>query len=419
MKNVRLIRLGAFALLTAGISAATFGFVAAKSAVESPVGSLVKLGMKFDGAKTCAAAACHGGNEPGESPHGQNAYTLWNGKDPHRAAYDLLANDESKKIAAAAGIADATTSESCLSCHATNVPANLQGVQFAVDEGNSCTTCHGPSEKWREAHAAKGWTEGQRKANGAPAFGYEAKLLSAQGLYDTKSLVYRAERCTSCHLAIDANLIKAGHPVTAFELDYFSNPNVYQDRHWKDGSEPYFNTHQWLAGQVAAARDAFRQYASRINGKVDAKYQEEAFAQAMSHALALKAIGGPVEALAAKATALKAGDAAGAAAVATAAEEAFAAVAAYKPTKADTLKALAALTSEDLTKLGIHGVEQQAYGIFALYNAYVVTEKVAEAEANGVNESIGKLFGPLDKATKGQMDGYADALKEVAGKLPK
>lgn len=424
----RLAKRGAFVILAGGMLAVTFGFATRNnnSMADSPVASLVKLGMKFDGAKTCAAAACHGGTEPGESPHGMNTYTLWAGKDPHRAAFDLLSNDESKKIATAAGISDASTSAACLSCHATNVPDNLQGVQFAVDEGNSCTTCHGPTEKWREAHATKGWTEGERKKAGAPAFGYEPKMLAATGVYDTKSLVYRAERCTSCHLAIDDKLVKAGHPVTAFELDYYSNVNVYQDRHWKDGKESYFNTHQWAAGQIAATRDAFRQLATRASGGADDAAVTQAWEQAMSHAYALKALadaGGPGADVVAKAMAVKPGDkaalASAATATAAAAEAAFPTFASFKPSKDITTKAAAALVSNaDLAK-NIHGVEQQAYGIFALYNAYAVSEKVPQADADGVNESIGALFGPLDKASRGKMDGYADALKTVAGKLPK
>lgn len=418
----------AFALISASFLSVTFGFTSMSSVQtsESPVASLVKLGFKFDGAKTCSAAACHGGNEPGEPPHGLDTYTKWNGKDPHRAAFDALSKDDSKKIASGMGIADAATSEKCLSCHATNVPENLRGKDFAVEDGNSCSTCHGPSEKWREAHSTKGWTEDQRKAAGAPAFGYEPKLLAAVGIYDTKSLVYRAERCASCHLAIDAGLVAKGHPVPVFELDYYSNPNVYQDRHWKDQKYPYFNAEQWASGQIVGVRDAMRQLASRASGGADDAAIKDAWEQAMSHAHALKALvaaGGPGADVWAKAEAVKPGDkaaiAAAATATAAAAEAQFSAVAAFKPTKETATKAAAALAAdEELTK-SVHGVEQQAYGIYALYNAVVVSEKIAEADANGVNDSIAKLFGPLDPKTKGKMDGYADALKEVAGKLPK
>lgn len=427
--RVRSAKLAVFVLFAGGVIGATAAIAASSrmASPESPVASLVKLGIRFDGARSCNASACHGGSEPGESPHGQNAYTLWSGKDPHRAAFDVLMNDQSKKIAAAAGIADATTSSDCLSCHATNAPENLQGKEFAIDEGNSCTTCHGPSDKYLAPHATKGWTEQQRKATGAPDPAYHAKLLAATGLYDTNPLVERADRCASCHLAIDHKLVKAGHPVTVFEMDYFSNPNVYQDRHWPDGKEPFFNTHQWAAGQIVGVRDTFRQLASRASGGADADAVKQAYEQAMSHLLALKALtsaGGPGAGVVTAGEAVKLGDnaalATAATATAAAAEAAYPAFNTFKGTKELTLKTLANLTENPaLTALGIHGVEQQAYGIFALYNAFALTEKAPEADVNSANDSIGKLFGPLDKAAYGNMDGYAEALKEFAGKLPK
>lgn len=412
-----------FVKLSAFLALSGFTFGAAYYAPEAhgPVAELVKLNLKFDGAKTCSNASCHGGTEPGESPHGLNTYTLWSGKDPHRGAFDVLSNDVSKGIAGKLSIADATASERCLSCHATHVPDNLKGKDFVMEEGNSCGTCHGPSEKYLPAHSSKGWTEEQRKAAGAPAFGYEDKLLAATGVYDTKSLVFRAERCASCHLAIEADLVKSGHPTPYFELDYFSNPDVYQDRHWKDLKEPYFNTRQWASGQIVAVRDSMRQLAMRASGGADDAAVNDAWQQAQSHVHALAAWG-PNDAVT-KGMAVKPGDKAAIAAAATAtaeaAEKLFPTIAALKPTKADTLKAAAALAADsELPKLGIHGVEQQAYGLYALYGAYLTTEGMKK-DGDPVNDSIFKLFTPLDKATKGKMDGYDDALKEVAGKLPK
>ncbi|MFN4243378.1 MAG: multiheme c-type cytochrome [Tepidisphaerales bacterium] len=420
----------AFVVLTGGIfavTAAVGGAIGgAGGAIESPVASLVKLGIKFDGAKTCNAAACHGGSEPGVSPHGNNAYTLWNGGDPHRNAYDTLGNEQSRKIASALGIADATTSDSCLSCHATNVPEPLQGKEFAVDEGNSCTTCHGPSERYLTPHATKGWTAQQRQAAGAPDPAYHAKLLTATGLYDTNPLVERADRCASCHLAIDHKLVAAGHPVTYFELDYFSNPNVYTDRHWPDPATPYFHTRQWAAGQIVAVRDSFRQLATRAAAG-DIPAIEQAYAQAMGHLRVLKALvdaGGPGGSAVTAGMAARLGDAAAlaqaASATAAAAEALYATFNSFSPDRAMTLKTLNAIAADDgLLALGIHGVEQQALGIFALYNAVAVSEKLPEATVNDVMDAIGGLFAPLDKETRGNLAGYADALTAVRGKLPK
>ncbi len=410
-----------------GITGLLAGAVMHEGAPESAVAGLVKLGMKFDGAKTCAAATCHGGTEPGKSPHGTNTFTLWDGKDPHRKAYDTLGKDESKKIADALKIDNAAASQRCLSCHATNAPANLQGEQFNLEEGNSCTTCHGPTEKWKSEHAKEGWLAGQRTATGS-----HEKLLSTWGVYDTHPLVARAERCTSCHLAIEADLVKAGHPVPNFDLEYYSNTGVYTDRHWKDGAEPYFNTHQWAAGQVVCLSGALKQVAARASGGGAAEDVKQAAEQAMSHLTVLKlfvtSMGGDASGITKAGEALSAavekadmaGVAAAAMAGATAADALKGPIAGLKADKAMTTKTLTAIASDaSLAKLGIHGVEQQAYGVYGLYNAYVVSEKVADGESGPVNDAIGKLFDPLAKESKGKMDGYDDALKAVAAKLPK
>ncbi len=55
--------------------------------------------------------------------------------------------------------------------------------------------------------------------------GYKASLQ--MGMYDTKNLVKRAEKCLSCHVSdaernADHELIAAGHPDLLFELDTFT-----------------------------------------------------------------------------------------------------------------------------------------------------------------------------------------------------
>src|SRR5262249_56943340 len=121
------------------------------------------------------------------------------------------------KIAQALKIPKAEASDRCLSCHAVNVKAQMRGPKFDIAEGVHCEGCHGPSEKWLEPHAEKGWTHEQ-----------SVKL----GMYDTKNLLMRAEKCVSCHLAIDQELVAAGHPdLLAYELDTFS---ALMPPHWRD-----------------------------------------------------------------------------------------------------------------------------------------------------------------------------------------
>src|SRR5439155_25121058 len=109
-----------------------------------------------------------------------------------------------------------------------------------------------------------------------------ATILKTLGLYDTKPFVARAEKCTSCHLAIDAAMVAAGHPQPQFELAYFSNPQVYEDRHWRQ-IEGYNDVKIWAAGQLVCVRDAMKQLADRAAGAASDELVKDAYEQAMAH----------------------------------------------------------------------------------------------------------------------------------------
>src|SRR6185295_10001874 len=94
-------------------------------------------------------------------------YTLWHGKkDPHHTSFRTLVNPKSKSIAATLKIASAIKSERCLNCHSTLAAgpggADLKGQEYSAAEGVSCNSCHGPSQKYREPHAAQNWIDQQR-----------------------------------------------------------------------------------------------------------------------------------------------------------------------------------------------------------------------------------------------------------------
>jgi len=94
-------------------------------------------------------------------------------KDTHSQAFATLTKPKADKLEAYPNlnkigpnlkIADVTKSDRCLSCHALSVPADKQGKQFNIKEGNSCNSCHGPSSAWLDPHQAKGWTDGSARA---------------------------------------------------------------------------------------------------------------------------------------------------------------------------------------------------------------------------------------------------------------
>ena len=198
--------------------------------------------LKYTGNASCGASNCHGSTKPKAEYPRLNENIIWSTKDAHNKAYATLSNEKLKsgvspgKMAKAMGIADATKSDKCLVCHAVNVPANLRGPKFDISEGVGCDGCHGPAEKWLEGHAEKGWTH--EKSVGL-------------GMYDTKNFLLRAERCVACHLQIDAEMVKAGHPdLLAFELATFSSN---MPLHWRDKGA-FADAKAWATGQVISLR---------------------------------------------------------------------------------------------------------------------------------------------------------------------
>src|SRR5688572_3123111 len=367
---------------------------------SAPAMRLADLGLKFDGARTCAAADCHGKKgdvaPPTEIGH---EYTIWrSGQDKHALAFDTLGKDDSKAIGEKmpTKIADTKTSAACLACHALNVPAKLHGDEFSIKEGNTCASCHGPSEKWLKPHQDKAWTEAQRKKAGS-----HAALLKEWGLYDTKPVSARAQICAGCHLAIDADMIAAGHPQPKFELDWYSE---IEPKHWMDPRSAYFGTKLWLAGQVVSLRDAMHQLEMRAKQKKSPELVKAAAQQAMAHLSVLKPAASIVgldaaalESAAKELTAAVADPAANAekiatkaAAVAAMANGAVGKLDAVQPNAQVTKQVLAAIANDAAMckDCGRDGMEQQSWAIAALYNAFASAENVAAADKKAVNALI-------------------------------
>ena len=189
---------------------------------------------KFLGANSCASTSCHGGGG-----HDQNQSLVWSLKDFHsQRPVATLGTARSKQIADALDIKDATADVRCTTCHAPlqTVPENLRGEKFAVGEGVSCESCHGPAERWLRSHTRKDYTRADR---------------TAAGMRDLQDLYVRANTCVACHQNVDADILKAGHPELIFELD---GQSVAEPKHWsaeKNGS----GAQAWLVGQAVALRE--------------------------------------------------------------------------------------------------------------------------------------------------------------------
>lgn len=200
------------------------------------------------GVASCASSTCHGAvTSFTESTILLNEYVTWVRKDKHAKAYEVLLNDESKRIARNLGLKNAHEADLCLDCHADNVPAAQRGPSFQLSEGVGCEACHGGSEKWLSSHAV-----------GPP----HAENISL-GLYPTDDPVARAELCLSCHFGnkdkfVTHRIMGAGHPRMSFELDTFTQiqpAHFVIDDDYRKRKRVSEGVQLWAVGQAVAARD--------------------------------------------------------------------------------------------------------------------------------------------------------------------
>lgn len=204
---------------------------------------------KYMGTGSCSSSNCHGNVRPIKgSDVLQNEYYTWSKHDKHSQAYLNLTKPDGRRMAALMGLGDPTREPLCLKCHSTYVPDTaLHGEKFDLEDGVSCESCHGASEKWLSSHAEDGTTHSQNLEN---------------GLADTVSLPERAKLCVSCHFGdesktVNHDLYGAGHPRLSFELDTFG---TLQPKHWVVDDDyvkrkaNYVPLAAWLAGQFTIAQ---------------------------------------------------------------------------------------------------------------------------------------------------------------------
>ncbi len=96
----------------------------------------------YMGSRACRA--CHMTAAQGEM------YKIWE-NSKHAKAYETLATDEAKTIAAGLNIANPQEDATCLKCHSTtgDVPSSRVHARFSVSEGVGCESCHGAGQYYR------------------------------------------------------------------------------------------------------------------------------------------------------------------------------------------------------------------------------------------------------------------------------
>ena len=222
----------------------------------------------YVGPGSCSAVACHGAIRPVPGARIlQTEYSTWVSQDRHARATEILANAVSQRMGRILGIGNPQQSQKCLLCHALEVPVSVRGRTFA-SEGVSCEACHGPGTGWLGYHVTR-----------------DAKHDESvkRGMYDTKDVVKRTEKCLTCHLGtsdkfVDHEMIAAGHPDLVFELEAFS---AAMPRHWKettdngvDKPDVYKPVRTFAVGQLVHLRASLDRLAHRVKGPIWPEYAE-------------------------------------------------------------------------------------------------------------------------------------------------
>jgi hypothetical protein len=220
-------------------------------------------GGDYVGPGSCSAVACHGAIRPVAGARIlQTEYSTWVAMDRHARATEVLGNMVSQRMAKILGIGNPLQAQKCLVCHSLDVPAAARGRNFAT-EGVSCEACHGPATGWLGYHVTK-----------------DAKHEESvkRGMYDTKDVVKRTDKCLTCHLGtsekfVDHEMIAAGHPDLVFELEAFS---AAMPRHWKEpaDADAYKPVRTFAVGQLVHFRASLDRLGRRVKGPVWPEYAE-------------------------------------------------------------------------------------------------------------------------------------------------
>ncbi len=141
--------------------------VAGAAFAEGTKGEIVGV----DGCKMCHKSATKG-----------DQYGVWS-SSAHAKAFETLATDEAKKIAADKGLGDPQAAPECLKCHTVTgfLGADVkvaEKTKYTPAEGVSCEACHGAGSEYKAMKVMK-----------------DHAAAVAAGLMEPKG----AEFCQKCH----------------------------------------------------------------------------------------------------------------------------------------------------------------------------------------------------------------------------
>lgn len=218
-----------------------------------------------EGVASCAGSSCHSRQVDSGINVRQNELITWQDSSSvagaHSRAWRVLTEPRGQAIARKMGIGPAQNAKECLGCHADPAPPGLRGARFQLSDGVGCESCHGGSSGWLASHRTVG---GTHAAN------------VAAGLKPLENPKVRAGVCLDCHFGgskpgqfVTHEIMAAGHPRVAFELDLFSS----LQQHWTVDAD-YVKRKSyaggvktWAVGQAMALDRALTLYSDPARGQ--------------------------------------------------------------------------------------------------------------------------------------------------------
>ncbi|MDZ4372772.1 MAG: multiheme c-type cytochrome [Phenylobacterium sp.] len=238
------------------MAAGVLGVGLTRDATAAP-GSTPSAGV-HEGVASCAGSTCHSRQVDSGVNVRQNELITW--QDPssvagaHSRAYRVLYEARGQAIIRKMGLGAEGVANQCLGCHADPAPPSQRGARFQLSDGVGCEACHGGSRNWLASHRAVGGTHADNVARGMKAL---------------ENPKVRAGVCLDCHFSgsrrgqfVSHEIMAAGHPRVAFELDLFST----LQQHW-DVDADYVKrkgyaggVKTWAVGQAMALDRALSLY---------------------------------------------------------------------------------------------------------------------------------------------------------------
>ena len=245
--------------------ALAFWAVAAGLAWASAAVAEISSAHAHEGVASCGGSACHGRQVATPPDIRHDEIKIWQEPNSpagaHSRAWRVLTEPRAQAIATRLGLGKAQDAPACLGCHADRRGPHDPQSLFQLSDGVGCEACHGGSSQWLASHYAMGVGHADNVAKGMTP------------LEDPKA---RAAVCLDCHFGggapgqfVSHQIMAAGHPRIAFELDLFSTLQKHYDlgANYAGRKAVASGVKLWAVGQAMALDRSLTLFADARHGQ--------------------------------------------------------------------------------------------------------------------------------------------------------